>query len=160
MGSWFSRSTPREPEREDGRRDQNQGEDPFHVFLEAVNRYDRLDKVTGTAIIFEVFARSNLGHTVATQLQSAMVNFTAMLREMPVELLVPVADHRSCALVSRPFHHDIESGECEPCPICLDALEEGQTVLDIPCGHLFHEHCLRTWMNRASACPLCRQPFV
>ena len=26
----------------------------------------------------------------------------------------------------------------------------------LPCGHIFHFHCLRTWLERSSTCPTCR----
>ena len=49
----------------------------------------------------------------------------------------------------------------EPCPVCHEELEPGQTVQGINgCDHRFHQHCLRRWLLTPSAsksCPVCRQ---
>ena len=42
------------------------------------------------------------------------------------------------------------------CAICLSAIEDGERVGDIPCGHLFHKDCLKMWLNRRKRCPLCQ----
>ena len=42
------------------------------------------------------------------------------------------------------------------CAICLGTLENGDVVGDIPCGHLFHKDCLKTWVKRKTRCPLCQ----
>jgi hypothetical protein len=52
------------------------------------------------------------------------------------------------------------------CPICMDALmdesapTEGNRlvpgVVQTPCGHIFHESCLKHWASRSGTCPLCR----
>lgn len=41
------------------------------------------------------------------------------------------------------------------CPICL---EEGEDTRwrQLPCGHTFHETCLREWLAIGRRCPLCR----
>ena len=51
------------------------------------------------------------------------------------------------------------------CPICLDAMEEGDPVYPIGCGvgHYMHEECANGWrMNHtalgAQKCPMCRKP--
>ncbi|CAK9028183.1 E3 ubiquitin-protein ligase SIRP1 (Salt-induced RING finger protein 1) (OsSIRP1) [Durusdinium trenchii] len=64
----------------------------------------------------------------------------------------------------------LEQGEA--CAICLEPLEEAR---QLPCGHLFHQHCLleltkspshspsrrlRQEAHRAISCPLCRSVTV
>ena len=52
-------------------------------------------------------------------------------------------------------HEDDDDDEPE-CAICLGSLEHGDCVGDIPCGHLFHKDCLKTWVQRRKRCPLCQ----
>mmetsp|Transcript_28657 Transcript_28657/g.52167 ORF Transcript_28657/g.52167 Transcript_28657/m.52167 type:complete len:265 (-) Transcript_28657:179-973(-) len=42
----------------------------------------------------------------------------------------------------------------QPCHICLEDLQEGDTVGQLPCEHIFHEECIKTWMQRGRTCPL------
>lgn len=43
------------------------------------------------------------------------------------------------------------------CAVCLDALREGRArLMDMPCGHAFHERCLRQWLGESHRCPTCR----
>lgn len=42
------------------------------------------------------------------------------------------------------------------CTICLTAIEEGERVGILPCMHIFHSDCLRQWIMRRNACPLCQ----
>jgi hypothetical protein len=46
------------------------------------------------------------------------------------------------------------------CAICLVRLEQGDIVGDIPCGHVYHKACLKSWLPQANQCPLCRQPDI
>lgn len=34
----------------------------------------------------------------------------------------------------------------EECSICLSNWEEGDSVIELPCGHLFHEEEIRAWL--------------
>ena len=42
------------------------------------------------------------------------------------------------------------------CTICLAEVEDGERVGVLPCTHVFHVDCLRQWIARKNACPLCQ----
>uniref|UniRef100_A0ABK9NG65 RING-type domain-containing protein n=1 Tax=Glossina morsitans morsitans TaxID=37546 RepID=A0ABK9NG65_GLOMM len=42
------------------------------------------------------------------------------------------------------------------CSICADAFHSLETVACITCGHIFHDVCIRNWMERSNLCPICR----
>ena len=50
----------------------------------------------------------------------------------------------------------------DSCIICRDDMSVdaagGARPKKLPCGHIFHLRCLRTWMERQQACPTCRAP--
>lgn len=52
--------------------------------------------------------------------------------------------------------YDIQVNENKECTICLEDLEEGQPAVRIPCGHLYHEHCIKDWLRTSNECPACR----
>ncbi|XP_023646102.1 E3 ubiquitin-protein ligase AMFR [Paramormyrops kingsleyae] len=41
----------------------------------------------------------------------------------------------------------------DDCAICWDSM---QTARKLPCGHLFHNSCLRSWLEQDISCPTCR----
>ncbi|XP_047073825.1 ERAD-associated E3 ubiquitin-protein ligase HRD1-like isoform X1 [Lolium rigidum] len=43
---------------------------------------------------------------------------------------------------------------------CIICREEMTTAKKLLCGHLFHVHCLRSWLERQHTCPTCRAPIV
>jgi hypothetical protein len=42
------------------------------------------------------------------------------------------------------------------CTICLTDIEDGEQVGVLPCTHIYHVDCLRQWISRKNACPLCQ----
>lgn len=52
--------------------------------------------------------------------------------------------------------YDIAANESPECSVCLDDLQIGATALRIPCGHLFHEDCVKEWLKKSNECPVCR----
>lgn len=41
----------------------------------------------------------------------------------------------------------------DDCAICWDHMEAARKL---PCGHLFHNSCLRSWLEQDTSCPTCR----
>ncbi|XP_039114803.1 E3 ubiquitin-protein ligase SIRP1-like [Dioscorea cayenensis subsp. rotundata] len=42
------------------------------------------------------------------------------------------------------------------CSVCLEDLEIGAEVREMPCKHSFHNGCLVPWLELHSSCPVCR----
>jgi hypothetical protein len=41
------------------------------------------------------------------------------------------------------------------CSVCLGGLKN-RSVLYTPCGHCFHNKCIRSWLTNHETCPMCR----
>jgi hypothetical protein len=62
------------------------------------------------------------------------------------------------AAASEPSSSTLSSTESE-CSICLQAYEKNDLLLRLPCHerHCFHVDCIREWLKRQNACPLCQK---
>lgn len=54
---------------------------------------------------------------------------------------------------------DREDEDCT-CTICITAVEYGDRVPVLRCGHLFHAECLSEWILNKNLCPLCQGPVA
>ena len=43
------------------------------------------------------------------------------------------------------------------CCICLCEYEEGETLIQLNCGHVYHKSCIDSWCQNHTRCPLCNQ---
>lgn len=50
---------------------------------------------------------------------------------------------------------DVNSLDGPTCAICFCEFEEGDRIGDLSCKHEFHIDCLKGWVQRKNACPLC-----
>ncbi|KAH6879772.1 hypothetical protein B0T10DRAFT_412714 [Thelonectria olida] len=48
-------------------------------------------------------------------------------------------------------------GDMTECSICIENIQEGQTMITLPCQHQFHEICGVTWLKQPNSCPICRK---
>lgn len=46
--------------------------------------------------------------------------------------------------------------ELPNCCICIDEIAIGQKTILLPCGHMFHNDCIVTWLKKNNTCPMCR----
>jgi hypothetical protein len=57
-----------------------------------------------------------------------------------------------------------DSDDGAACAICLEAYEDGQHLVQLPCDpptyHAFHAPCIAQWLSRSSSCPLCKRSVV
>ncbi|OAY56879.1 hypothetical protein MANES_02G052000v8 [Manihot esculenta] len=44
----------------------------------------------------------------------------------------------------------------ENCIVCLEEFEDGDDLIQMPCSHLYHQHCIVEWLMTSHLCPLCR----
>ena len=45
------------------------------------------------------------------------------------------------------------------CAVCLQEFQAEELAMKLPCTHLFHEDCVRTWLKKSITCPTCRKPL-
>jgi Ring finger domain len=45
--------------------------------------------------------------------------------------------------------------ELPHCSICLGEYEDGEALVQLPCGHLYHDSCIASWTASHTKCPLC-----
>lgn len=57
------------------------------------------------------------------------------------------------------FHEDDAQAPAAP-PNSGDGNGPNDTPKKLPCGHIFHFHCLRSWLERQQTCPTCRRPVL
>lgn len=60
--------------------------------------------------------------------------------------------------------NDSGKGMCgfnSTCSICIDDFEENELLRALPCGHLYHTHCVMPWLTtRSPNCPLCKECII
>ncbi|KAK5112376.1 hypothetical protein LTR62_004339 [Meristemomyces frigidus] len=52
-----------------------------------------------------------------------------------------------------------DNGKAE-CTICMDEVEMGTSVTELPCHHWFHFECIKAWLSEHDTCPHCRQGIM
>ncbi|KAK0572425.1 hypothetical protein LWI29_031397 [Acer saccharum] len=46
------------------------------------------------------------------------------------------------------------------CTVCLEDFRSEFRGKQVPCGHLYHESCIATWLSFSNSCPLCRSQCI
>jgi hypothetical protein len=42
------------------------------------------------------------------------------------------------------------------CIICMEEFEKNEKVKLLPCGHIFHDNCIKEWLMKQKSCPFCK----
>ena len=74
--------------------------------------------------------------------------------------VLDTAEARQTELETR--HVELEaspySGEEDECAICKENLEKDVMSVQLTCGHVYHEDCIKNWYSVRQTCPVCRSP--
>ena len=75
----------------------------------------------------------------------------------PAAFLAPVPVPVSDAVFEKQTRvvHTYEGREPPNCAVCLEACQPGKTRR-LPCGHDYHEDCIKPWFRTNHRCPTCR----
>ena len=46
--------------------------------------------------------------------------------------------------------------EKRKCVICMEEYIQGDNAIYLPCFHLYHEDCIREWLQNHDTCPVCK----
>ena len=46
------------------------------------------------------------------------------------------------------------------CPISLEEFKEGDSIIELPCKHIFNETNLKNWVKEQPNCPVCRTNII
>jgi len=47
----------------------------------------------------------------------------------------------------------------QECAICKVEYTEGEESIVLPCAHVFHDECIKKWLQMHNTCPVCRYEF-
>ena len=53
-----------------------------------------------------------------------------------------------------PWANQAELSYSEKCAVCWEKLDKARRL---PCAHVFHHNCLRSWLEQDTSCPTCRK---
>ncbi|XVF41534.1 hypothetical protein PTKIN_Ptkin01aG0287100 [Pterospermum kingtungense] len=84
------------------------------------------------------------------------VNIDVMVAELPFPI---VEDNRGMVPASKAAIEGLEKVVAEnpiDCAVCLEDLSTGSEAKQMPCSHLFHAHCIVSWLGKSKFCPICR----
>jgi len=54
----------------------------------------------------------------------------------------------------------VHKGPAEPCTICCEHFEDGESLRVLPCLHRYHTHCIDQWLERSRTCPVCKRDIM
>jgi len=101
--------------------------------------------------------------TITRHLRTSKDPQTADLPPFDVSL-VPNSDYCESSLASTSLEQTLDEKYADytddkpslVCTICLSEVRNGERVGLLSCTHVFHSSCLKDWLRRKNACPLCR----
>ncbi|PSK36187.1 hypothetical protein B9Z65_6002 [Elsinoe australis] len=73
----------------------------------------------------------------------------------------PASEQAITSLPKREVNEkDLGSEGKAECSICMDEVNLGEQVTELPCHHWFHGDCIKAWLGEHDTCPHCRQGIM
>ena len=64
--------------------------------------------------------------------------------------------NRIMELLPSTILNENKEGENNECVVCLSAFEAGDSITTLPCAHIFHTDCIKSWLESNNCCPICK----
>ncbi|KAG6866610.1 hypothetical protein C0991_000720 [Blastosporella zonata] len=90
--------------------------------------------------------------------QTATRNMDQRYPNATVDELTAMSDHTCIICREEMIFHEARQEGHEQAPAASDG--PNTTPKKLPCGHIFHFHCLRSWLERQQSCPTCRRTVL
>ncbi|KAH7291498.1 hypothetical protein KP509_29G019500 [Ceratopteris richardii] len=58
------------------------------------------------------------------------------------------------------FVQKVEESESIICVICRYDIKDGESFLTLPCKHLYHSECIKSWLHVQKNCPICNAEVI
>ena len=73
----------------------------------------------------------------------------------------PATEEALKKLSTIPYKKSMDFEANDPCVICSEEFVENEPAIYLNCGsrHIFHEQCIKTWIQINAICPICRHPI-
>lgn len=68
----------------------------------------------------------------------------------PPASIKTVADLKRRGITSEEYEEDVK------CPVCIVQFSTEDILVELPCEHAFHDHCILPWLKKTNSCPNCR----
>jgi hypothetical protein len=70
-------------------------------------------------------------------------------------------NHTLYELLSKCTYKSFDSSwSSKECPISLEEFKEGDSIIELPCNHIFNEHNIKNWLKEQPNCPVCRTNII
>lgn len=141
-------------------------------FMDRLLSEDNIEPVSGSRCSWRRWQRHRFEQSLIAQAQWTWRNeeaqrqqhridrgFPAPQLEMKTMRFVRETDLEE-SRVQQTEEADDDSLQQPNCSICFVELENGDRIGALDCQHTFHSDCLKSWLSRRNACPLCSQPVA
>lgn len=112
------------------------------------------------SLINNVYTQNNSPNNPVTFNITNMFNFINQMIDNEMQLPQPNLEDVKVTLKdeSKIKKYKLEDKKEEKCSVCMSGLEKGNDVWELPCGHIFHQDCIKTWLKEYNyKCPICRK---
>jgi len=55
---------------------------------------------------------------------------------------------------------DADEESAAQCSVCHELMQIGEHARQLPCRHVFHQHCIDVWVLQHATCPNCRRSVI
>ena len=88
-------------------------------------------------------------YTYATRGGRSVIDLLSPSDEVGAANPAPSSSSSASSSAATPGHADDDK-----CVVCMEPLRAGETVMRLPCQHVFHRDCIRSWLKLKRSCPI------